>query len=89
MRVGHSLERDIRNSRSGAVVPRVRFHETVRLGSQVKASPSRWLMIGFAFSATTINYLDRQTLSVAAPILHVQFHMSNTVSLRSFEAGVW
>ena len=34
-------------------------------------------MIGFAFWATAINYLDRQTLSVAAPVLREQFHMSN------------
>ena len=38
----------------------------------------RWLMIGFAFWATVINYMDRQTLSVAAPVLRQQFHMSNT-----------
>src|SRR5438270_13888325 len=34
----------------------------------------RWLMIGMAFLATVINYLDRQTLSVVAPILREQFH---------------
>lgn len=34
-------------------------------------------MISFAFWATVINYLDRQTLSVAAPVLRAQFHMSN------------
>ena len=34
-------------------------------------------MIAFAFWATVINYLDRQTLSVAAPVLREQFHMSN------------
>jgi ACS family hexuronate transporter-like MFS transporter len=34
-------------------------------------------MIGLAFWATVINYLDRQTLSVAAPVLREQFHMSN------------
>jgi ACS family hexuronate transporter-like MFS transporter len=34
-------------------------------------------MISFAFWATAINYLDRQTLSVAAPVLREQFHMSN------------
>jgi ACS family hexuronate transporter-like MFS transporter len=34
-------------------------------------------MISFAFWATVINYLDRQTLSVAAPVLREQFHMSN------------
>ena len=35
-------------------------------------------MIALAFWATVINYLDRQTLSVAAPVLRDQFHMSNT-----------
>jgi ACS family hexuronate transporter-like MFS transporter len=35
-------------------------------------------MISLAFLATAINYLDRQTLSVAAPLLRDQFHMSNT-----------
>src|SRR5215468_1076546 len=40
-------------------------------------SPLRWRMISLAFLATVINYLDRQTLSVAAPTLREQFHMSN------------
>jgi len=35
-------------------------------------------MISLAFAATAINYLDRQALSVAAPVLRDQFHMSNT-----------
>jgi MFS family permease len=34
-------------------------------------------MISLAFWATVINYLDRQTFSVAAPVLREQFHMSN------------
>jgi len=34
-------------------------------------------MIGFAFLATVINYLDRQTLSVIAPALREEFNMSN------------
>jgi ACS family hexuronate transporter-like MFS transporter len=42
-----------------------------------QALPRRWLMISLAFWATVINYLDRQTLSVAAPVLREQFHMSN------------
>lgn len=37
----------------------------------------RWAMISLAFFATLINYLDRQALSVAAPILQQQFHLSN------------
>lgn len=40
-------------------------------------SPHRWIMISFAFCATVINYLDRQTLSVSAPVLRDRFHMSN------------
>src|SRR5258707_14511269 len=43
----------------------------------MQPSPRRWLMIAFAFWATVINYLDRQTLSGAAPVLREQFHLSN------------
>jgi ACS family hexuronate transporter-like MFS transporter len=54
-------------------------HETPRPGVEPAESPvlrARWLMIGFAFLATVINYLDRQTLSVVAPLLSEEFHMS-------------
>jgi MFS transporter, ACS family, hexuronate transporter len=37
----------------------------------------RWVMIGLAFFATVVNYLDRQTLSVVAPVLLDQFHMDS------------
>lgn len=37
---------------------------------------SKWVVLAFAFSATVINYLDRQTLSVLAPVLLVQYHIS-------------
>jgi ACS family hexuronate transporter-like MFS transporter len=37
----------------------------------------RWAMIALAFFATLINYLDRQSLSVAAPVIRLQFHLSN------------
>ena len=43
----------------------------------MQPSRRRWLMISFAFWATVINYLDRQALSVAAPVLREQFHLSN------------
>jgi MFS transporter, ACS family, hexuronate transporter len=36
----------------------------------------RWLVLGFAFSATLINYLARQTLSVMAPVLLDGLHIS-------------
>jgi ACS family hexuronate transporter-like MFS transporter len=38
----------------------------------------RWWIAGLLFLATIINYVDRQTLSVLAPILRDQFRMSNT-----------
>jgi MFS transporter, ACS family, hexuronate transporter len=37
----------------------------------------RWLMIALAFLATAINYLDRQTLSVVAPVLREQLHFGD------------
>ena len=40
-------------------------------------SKSRWVMIGLVFLATVINYLDRQSLSVAAPVIIEQFRLSN------------
>jgi MFS transporter, ACS family, hexuronate transporter len=36
----------------------------------------KWIVLGFAFLATVINYFDRQTLSVMAPVLLDQFHIS-------------
>jgi len=38
----------------------------------------RWFIISLLFLATVINYVDRQTLSVLAPVLRDQFEMSNT-----------
>jgi ACS family hexuronate transporter-like MFS transporter len=38
----------------------------------------KWWMLSFAFLATVINYLNRQTLSVMAPVLLQQFHISAT-----------
>ena len=52
----------------------------------MQPSPRRWLMISFAFWATVINYLDRQTLSVVAPVPIDQFHMSNEAYARVISA---
>lgn len=38
---------------------------------------ARWLFIALAFAATALNYLDRQSLSVLAPVLEAQLRMSN------------
>lgn len=44
--------------------------------SMAISNRARWVALAFAFVATVINYLDRQTLSVMAPILLAQFHIS-------------
>jgi len=41
-------------------------------------TPGRWWVATLLFLATVINYVDRQTLSVLAPVLRDRFHMSNT-----------
>ena len=38
----------------------------------------RWVIIGIAFLATAVNYLDRQCLSVAAPTICKEFEFSNS-----------
>jgi len=38
----------------------------------------RWWIAGLLFASTIINYIDRQTLNVLAPILLVQYHWTNT-----------
>src|SRR6266576_2162040 len=38
----------------------------------------RWWIGGLLFASTVINYIDRQTLSLLAPYLKVEYHWSNT-----------
>jgi len=38
----------------------------------------RWWIAAVLFASTVINYLDRQTLSLLAPFLKVEYHWSNT-----------
>jgi ACS family hexuronate transporter-like MFS transporter len=44
--------------------------------TQILSDRTKWLLLSFAFLATVINYLDRQTLSVMAPVLLEEFHIS-------------
>ena len=43
-------------------------------------------MIALVFAATVVNYLDRQTLSVVAPVIREEFGMSNVVYSRIVSA---
>jgi MFS transporter, ACS family, hexuronate transporter len=40
--------------------------------------PFRWWIVILLFASTTINYIDRQTLSVLAPYLKVEFSWNNS-----------
>jgi ACS family hexuronate transporter-like MFS transporter len=44
----------------------------------IKYKNYRWTICGLLFFATTVNYLDRQVLSLLAPSLSEEFHWSNT-----------
>jgi MFS transporter, ACS family, aldohexuronate transporter len=47
--------------------------------NKLKSIPSlRWWIGGLLFASTIINYLDRQTLSLLAPYLKVDYHWTNT-----------
>ena len=49
--------------------------ESVRM-DETTGSRLRWTILSMTFLATVINYLDRQTLSVMAPVLLDRFHIS-------------
>ncbi|MGI8742131.1 MAG: MFS transporter [Bryobacteraceae bacterium] len=38
----------------------------------------RWRVLALLFFVTVINFVDRQTLSVVAPVIREQFHLTNT-----------
>jgi ACS family hexuronate transporter-like MFS transporter len=45
--------------------------------SEVRLLPRERIVLALLFSATAVNYLDRQTLSVAAPLLHQQLGITS------------
>ena len=47
----------------------------------------RWYIAGLLFLATVINYVDRQTLSIVAPVLTKDLGLDN-VEYREHPAGV-
>jgi MFS transporter, ACS family, hexuronate transporter len=44
---------------------------------QTTSGRYRWVVCGLLFFATTVNYMDRQILSLLKPILDGQLHWSN------------
>jgi MFS transporter, ACS family, hexuronate transporter len=46
--------------------------------ARLPISNLRWWIGGILFASTVINYLDRQTLSLLAPFLKIEYHWTNT-----------
>jgi MFS transporter, ACS family, hexuronate transporter len=51
-----------------------------------KVPQLRWVIIGLVFLATLINYIDRLTVSVLAPVITADLHLSN---LQYASLGTW
>ena len=48
------------------------------LDPKPRMSRRRWVILALLFLITVINFIDRQTLSVLAPVIRASFHLSNT-----------
>lgn len=60
------------------------------------ARPWRWVIIGLIFLGTLINYIDRQTISVLAPVVkhdlglnNTQYGLIGTVFLFTYALSMW
>src|SRR5205809_3919813 len=53
-------------------------HTAPVISAKRVVSNLRWWIASVLFLSTIINYLDRQTLSLLAPFLKIQYHWSNT-----------
>ena len=51
---------------------------TTNFSARRPISNLRWWIGGILFASTVINYLDRQTLSLLAPYLKLEYHWTNT-----------
>ncbi len=43
----------------------------------METSSQRWVILALLFAITVINFIDRQTVSVLAPLIKAAFHLSN------------
>lgn len=53
--------------------------------------PRRWWMLGLLLAITVINFVDRQSLSIVAPILRESLHLSNAdygIIVGAFQMGM-
>jgi len=60
------------------VTPETPEPDALPAGRRSPLTTYRWSIVGLLFFASTINYLDRQTLSVVAPQLKHDFNLTNS-----------
>jgi ACS family hexuronate transporter-like MFS transporter len=51
--------------------------KALKLMTQTGSRGIRWVFLSFAFAGTVVNYLDRQTLYVAAPVMRRELHFGD------------
>src|ERR1700754_3285212 len=54
-----------------------RVDSSIEVASAEPSGRYRWLVCSLLFFATTVNYVDRQILSLLKPILDAELHWSN------------
>ena len=54
-----------------------------------KIAHLRWYILGLIFLATIVNYLDRMTINVAAPVIGDIYHLDNETLALIFSAFLW
>lgn len=52
--------------------------DCITVARPIDVSTRRWVISGLLFSATFLNYMDREVLSIISPILRIQFHLTAT-----------
>jgi ACS family hexuronate transporter-like MFS transporter len=65
---------------SGFGLEEIRTMATAEQSTGIRRRPIkhlRWWIGGLLFASTVINYIDRQTLSVLAPYLKIEYHWNN------------
>ena len=61
---------------SGLEVPGQR-EMTETIAPEAPRSNVRWFILSLIFAITVVNVIDRQTLSILAPVLREVLHLSN------------
>ncbi len=57
--------------------PQQRISWAMNSAPSSRAVKRRWLVLWLLFLITVINFIDRQTVSVLAPLIRASLHLSN------------